>query len=65
MAIERMFCSRLGAFEIACVPIAAAAVSIASFVYWAVLDRNGALFILIGTCVYRKPHPHRLAAGIT
>ena len=40
---------RVGAFEIACILVATAAVSIASFVYWAVLDQNGASLILIGT----------------
>jgi uncharacterized membrane protein YqjE len=40
---------KAGAFEIACVLIAIAAVSLASFVYWAILDQNGASLILIGT----------------
>ena len=37
------------AFEITCVLIATAAVTLASFVYWVVLDHNGASLILIGT----------------
>ena len=37
------------AFEIACVLIATAAVSLSSFVYWTILDQNGASLILIGT----------------
>ena len=49
-AIDRMVCSkRFEAFEIALVLIAAAAASLASFVYWAVLDQNGASLILSGT----------------
>ena len=44
-----MFCSKkVEAFEITCVLIATAAVSLASFVYWAALDQNGASLILIG-----------------
>ena len=49
IAIERMFClKKVGAFEITCVLIATASVNLASFVYWAVLDQNGASLILIG-----------------
>ena len=40
---------KAAAFEIACALVAAAAVSLASFVYWAILDQNGASLILIGT----------------
>ena len=38
----------VGAFEIACVLIAAVAVSLASFVYWAVFDQTGSSPLLIG-----------------
>jgi len=53
------------AFEIAFALIGAAAISLASFVYWGVYDQSGATFILIGTAGLllvlmnglRKPRP--------
>ena len=65
MAIERMFCSRkVGAFEITCVLIAAAAVSLASFAYWAVLDQNGASLILIGAASLLTVLTHGIRKGV-
>jgi hypothetical protein len=50
IAIDRMIgFMTIGAFEINCALIATAAVSLASFVYLAVRDQNGASLILIGT----------------
>jgi hypothetical protein len=38
----------IGAFEITCAIIGAAAIGLASFVYWGVGDQNGASLILMG-----------------
>jgi hypothetical protein len=44
-----MICSKtVNAFEITCILIAAVAVSLASFVYLAVLDQNGSSLLLFG-----------------